>query len=180
MKDSFRYAKLLTMVIVLLCSLALPKAANAGPITFDLTVTNVVGGLFNYDYRVSNTSLFDYSAISIGVVAAPGGVLNLMAPTGFSAFFDPGLGQVDFVENTLNFSAGSSIRGFSFNSPFGPQPSFFTALRLDLVGSPTTSVGTVLAPGSSSVPDSGATLVLLSAGLAGLAAMKNGRRKMAT
>ena len=172
MKNIPRCAKFLVLASALLCALALSGAAHA-QIMLTPTITNLGGGLVRYAYSVTNTSLFDFSAISINVIAAPGAVQSLVAPTGFSAFFDPGLGQVDFVENTQNFTAGSTISGFAFNSPFGPQMSTFTALRLDMNGNPVTITGSVLAP---AIPEP-ATFVLFGAGLVGLAAMKIRRRK---
>jgi len=172
MKNSTRPAKFLVLAGALLCALALSATAHA-QITLTPTITNIGGGLVRYEYTVNNTSLFDFSVISITVIAAPGAVQSLVAPTGFSAFFDPGLGQVDFVENTQNFTAGSTISGFAFNSPFGPQMSTFTALRLDMNGNPVTITGSVLAP---AIPEP-ATFVLFGAGLVGLAAMKIRRRK---
>jgi len=175
MKNSTRPAKLLALASALLCALALSATAHA-QITLTPTITNIGGGLIRYQYSVSNTSLFDFSVISINVIAAPGAVQSLVAPTGFSAFFDPGLGQVDFVENTQSFTAGSTISGFAFNSPFAPQMSTFTALRLDGNGNPVTITGSVLAPAVIPEP---ATFLLFGAGLAGLAAMKIRGRKVA-
>ncbi len=173
MKNRFRSAKLLLLASVFLGALAF-SATSRGQITLTPTITNLGGGLLSYQYSVSNTSLFDFSAISINVIAAPGAVQNLIAPSGFSAFFDPGLGQVDFVENTQNFGAGTTVGGFSFISPFAPQTASFTALRLDGSGNPITTTGSVLAPAP--VPEP-ATVFLLAAGLAGLAALQFGRRR---
>lgn len=170
MNNSLRYAKLLVLASVLLCALARPGAAN--PITLTPTITNLSGGLIRYEYSVNNTSLFDFSAMSISLIAAPNAVQNLIAPTGFNAFFDPGLGQVDFVEDTQNFTAGSTISGFAFDSPFAPGSSIFTALRLDQSENPVTLTGTTQAPAPISVPEPGATMGLLGIGLAGLALMK--------
>lgn len=175
MKNSLRSIKLLVLASALMGALACSGTVQ-GQITLNPTITNLGGGLVSYQYSVSNTSLFDFSAISINVVAAPGAVQSLTAPTGFSAFFDPGLGQVDFVENTQNFAAGTTVSGFSFISPFAPQMSTFTALRLDGNGNPVTITGSVLAPAP--VPEP-ATVLLLGFGLAGLAALKFRRRKVA-
>jgi len=174
MNNSSRYARLLVLASVLLCGLALPSVARA-QLTLTPTITNLAGGLFSYQYSVNNTSPFDFSAISIAVIAAPETVQSLVVPTGFSGFFDPGLGQVDFVEDTQDFTAGATISGFNFISPFAPQMSTFTALRLDMNDNPVTITGTVLAP---AIPEP-ATFALFGAELAGLAAMKIRRRKVA-
>jgi len=171
MNKSFRSAKLLSLASALLTALALPGAAHA-QLTLTPTITNLAGGLFRYEYSVNNTSLFDFSAISIAVIAAPETVQSLVAPTDFNAFFDPGLGQVDFVEDLQDFNAGTTIAGFAFNSPFAPQSSPFTALRLDESGNPVTFAGTVLAP---AIPEP-ATALLLAIGLAGITVMRIRRR----
>ncbi len=173
MKNSPQQIRLLVLAGALLCALVLPSAAQAEPIMLNSTVTTLSTGLFRYVYSVANTSTFDYSAISINVIDEPNAVQNLFRPTGFRAFFDPGLGQVDFVENRRNFTAGSIISGFGFDSPYAPNLSVFTALRLDSNFNPVTVQGTVLAPAAVPEPT---TMIMLGTGLAGIAA-KARRRK---
>ena len=104
-------------------------------------------------------------------------VQDLTAPAGFNAFFDPGLRELDFLEDTQSFAAGSTVSGFSFISPSAPGSAIFTALRLD--GDFTTVIvqGTVLTPRNApaAVPEP-ATMVLLTTGLAGIAAKVRRRR----
>lgn len=172
MKISLRFTKLLVLASALLSALCLPGAVH-GQITLTPTITDAGGGLFSYQYSVRNTSLFDFSAISIEVIPESEAVQSLVAPIDFSAFFDPGLGQVDFVEDAQNFAAGMTVGGFSFTSPFEPQPSTFTALRFDEnTGDPVTFTGSVLAP---QIPEP-ASVLFLGVGLAGLATMRTRRR----
>ncbi len=111
-----------------LCALVLPGAARA-QVTVSPTVTSS-GGLFTYNYAVTNNTRLDLVLVTIPTISGPGSVLNLTAPAGFLASFDPGLGLVDFIEDTQAFTAGRTFSGFRFDSPFGPVASQFTALNV--------------------------------------------------
>jgi len=164
------------LAVALLCVLTLPSAAHAEPIMLNPTIMDLGNGLFSYQYSVANTSPFDFSAISILNLPAVGNaVQNLLAPASFNAFFDPGLGELDFLEDTQSFGAGSTVSGFSFISPFAPGLTIFTALRLDENFNPVVVQGTVLAPQNAAIPEP-ATMVLLATGLAGIAAKVRRRR----
>jgi hypothetical protein len=69
-------------------------------------------------------------SVTLTVPADPTAVQNLLAPAGFNAFFDPGLGLVDFIEDTSLFTSGSIVGPFTFTSPFTITP-VFSALVLD-------------------------------------------------
>lgn len=156
------YARLLVLTGALLCALAFPSIVRAEPVMVNATVTPS-GSLFRYNYSVTNSASFDISAITINVLSLPNAVQNLIAPTGFNIFFDSGLGVVNFVENTRTFTAGTTVSGFQFDSPFAPQVSSFTALGLDASQNPIIFTGTTLAP-AAAVPEP-TTLALLAPGL---------------
>ena len=121
------------------------------------------GTLFNYSYSVTNlsTSGQDFPVITFAAPSTPGGLTNLMAPTGFQISFDPGVpggGLVSFLEDSKSFSSTPAV--FSFTSTFAPTLSPFQAIGFDAVGNSITSSGTVFAP----VPEA-STMVSLGAGV---------------
>ena len=60
-----QHVRLLVLAIALLCVLTLPSAAHAEPIMLNPTIMDLGNGLFSYQYGVTNTSPFEFSAVSI-------------------------------------------------------------------------------------------------------------------
>src|SRR5437870_2875031 len=97
MQKSHQKGRYVTLVSVL-CILCFAGAASA-QVTVSPTVT-FSNGLFHYDYSVTNTSVNDVFLVDVHVTQQGDTVQNLMAPAGFQAAFDPGLGLVSFLEDT--------------------------------------------------------------------------------
>jgi hypothetical protein len=115
--------------------------------------------------------------VDLSVPALEGAVLLNPAtfPTGFQIVFDPGLGLVSFLEDLedplaptpQSFAPQTTVGGFTFNSPFGPQGTSFMATVLP---NGNTISGTTLGP--SVIPEPG-TLTLLGIALSpGLLAVR--------
>jgi len=140
-------------------------AAMANP-TLDLTVTPLGGGIFQYLFSVNNSGPDDISIVTI--TDAPGAdpliPLTLVAPAGFLANYDPGLGLVDFLEGTSSFQVGT-INGFGFQSATSPAANFTTFEALSVNGE--FFAGTVHQV-TSTVPEGGRTVALAGLALMGL------------
>jgi hypothetical protein len=153
--------------------LFLPGAARA-QISVDPTVTPV-GSLFHYEYSVTNNELEDVVIVTLeGVVPDPAAIQNLTAPPGFLASFDSGLGLVDFLGDAVDFTPGSTVSGFSFDSPYSPQTIPFSALSVQ--GTP--YAGTTRGPaGTPAVPEPGSLLLLSAFGVSSTLFLRRRARK---
>lgn len=138
-------------------------SASAG-LFVDLSATPLSGGSYSYNASVSNTGPKDVAIVSL--IDAPlndGSIApSLVAPAGFSANYDPGLGFLDLLAD-VSFGAGTTVSGFSFESLTAPMAAFnlFEALTVDgdLIS------GRVRYP-TTHVPDTGNSLATLALGLA--------------
>jgi len=158
----------------LILALAL-TAQTARAITMNMTATDL-GGSFRYDISINNNEVVDLAIVSI--IDAPAGDPlidpSLVAPAGFLASYDSGLGFVDFIEAAATFAAGSTVGGFSFESLAGPGAYFTTFEALSVLGeSFRGSINVTMI----SVPETGSTLVMAGLGFMALAFI---RRRRAT
>ena len=164
---------------LLLMLLLTPIAARA-QVSLTSNVTFNAGlSLFTYTYSVTNnlpvlppdpldplTVPNTLALVDLSVPALEGAVLLNPAtfPTGFQIVFDSGLGLVSFLEDLENdlaptpqsFAPQTTVGGFTFNSPFGPGNTSFTATVLPAGN---TISGSTQGPGGV-IPEPG-TLTLL-------------------
>jgi hypothetical protein len=170
-----------------------PIAARA-QVSLTSNVTFNAGlSLFTYTYSVTNnlpvlppdpldplTVPNTLAFVDLSVPALAGAVLLNPAtfPTGFQIVFDPGLGLVSFLEDLedplaptpQSFAPQTTVGGFTFNSPFGPQGTSFMATVLP---NGNTISGTTLGP--SVIPEPG-TLTLLAVGITGALLLPGGEK----
>lgn len=145
--------------------------AEAGTITTpdgNITVTDVVtslgGGLFQYNYTVSDgTMVFGSQGLAVLDIAVTPGVTisGLAAPGGSSAFtttidtVGSGSGQqefVSFLENNGQFTAAPES-GFIFDSPLAPQATTFGVTLADGTAATGSGItGPVVTPEPGSLP----------------------------
>ncbi len=163
--------------------LLVPWAASppllAGP-SVELTASSLSGGIYQYAFSVSNSGPAAISIVTItdAPLADPLIASTLVAPPGFLANYDPGVGLtfglVDFIEGASPFQPGTTISGFGFQSMSSPVANFRTFEALSVEGEP--FAGDVLqASNPNAVPDGGGPGLL--AGLAFAAAVV-ARRKL--
>jgi hypothetical protein len=122
-QKSIRIVALAELVVAAL--LLSPVAARAA-LVVDATVQDVGGGLFHWDFTVENTGPADVVIVSLEApLGDPAIAGSLTAPAGFIPSYDPGLGFVDFLEDTSLFAVGTTVGGFGFDSTSGPGGGFF-------------------------------------------------------
>ena len=122
---------------LMVCLALVAPVVRAAQISVDILVTPLSGGSFRYEVTIGNAGPDD--VVLVTLVDAPlGDPLidpTLIWPPGFLASYDPGLGLVDFLEDTDLFAAGTSVSGFQFDSLAGPD--FFRAFEaLTVFGDP--------------------------------------------
>jgi hypothetical protein len=123
------------------------------------TVTSPGGGVFHYEFAITNNTLEDVAIVSL--VDAPSGDPliggSLMTPTGFQASYDSPLGIVDFLADVA-FGIGTTESGFAFDSTAAPGSGFLRTFEALTVN------GTFLTGRVQGIPEPG-TLTLLVRGL---------------
>jgi hypothetical protein len=154
-------------------AIGLAGSAQAQVIVSD-TVTQS-GGLYHYDYTVTNDSASDLLFLDIAAPPDPTAVQNPMAPAGYDISFDSGLGLVSLLEDTdpffnPQFFGPTPVSGFTYDSPFAPMDTTFTAYTEDVNNNLV-----VLASGSV-VPEPGAASAYLICGATGALLLRRRQR----
>lgn len=146
----------------LIVCVALASSAVSAQTSVDILVTPL-GGSFRYEVTIGNAGTDDLALVSL-IDAPLGDPLidpTLIAPAGFLASYDSGLGFVDFLEDSNSFAAGTSVGGFRFESLAGPT--YFTMFEaLTILGTPEAGSTTITV-----IPEP-STLILAACGLLAL------------
>ena len=125
-------AVFLTAPLIAACAFALPNSARA-QVSVSETLTKA-GNLFQYNYVVANNTPDDIFILTLGnLPSGPNAVQNLAFPAGFQATYDPGFNDVSFLPDLGSnsvFGAGTTLSGFSFQSPYLPVGTTFDTLSL--------------------------------------------------
>jgi hypothetical protein len=127
------------------------------------------GGMFRYEYQISNQTSADFSIVTLGgLVPQAATVQALASPAGFLASFDSGLGLLSFIEGTQPFLAGLTSGTFSFESPYAAGPGTFEAI--DIMGG--AALGQVAFVPAAAVPEPSTYALIGALLLLGLAARR--------
>lgn len=170
----------------LLCALSVAAAAALFPSSAHAQLPLVSamytqsGGIFTYNFSVTNLTLFTLVDVNVTVPTGVGSVSNLSAPTGFQITFDPGLGLVDFLADAdpatpQDFVSGSTVSGFLFDSSVLLVAPPFNALD-DQGNSYNGTV--IITPAVAAAPEPGTLSLLALSGVA-IAALAARRRRFA-
>jgi hypothetical protein len=153
----------------LFAALCLFVAASQAHAQVDVTPTvSFANGVYSYNYSVANSSAEDLALVNINVTPGLFTIQNLLTPAGFQSVYDTNLGIVTFLSDANVFGAGTTLDGFTFDSPYAPSATMFDALSLN--GTP--FVGTTQGP---VVPEPGSLALLVGLGVTGIVALR--RRK---
>ena len=106
------------------------------------------GGVYHFNYTVTNNSTNDLFDVSLHVPTGAGIIFNLTAPAGYQAAYDSGLGLVDFLEDSSIFATGTPVSGFTFDSRLQPGRNQIDGLTVDSNGNiiTTSFIGTTVTP----------------------------------
>ena len=116
--------------IALVAGTTLAWGIARAAIIVDATITPMGGGVFHYEISITNNEAEDVVLVTItdAPLADPLIDPTLTVPAGFLGNYDDGLGFVDFIADTVDFTVGSTISGFSFDS-LGSPPTYFTQFQ---------------------------------------------------
>jgi hypothetical protein len=116
----------------------LAASAVHAALIVEATVSPLGGGVFHYEFSVTNNEAEDVAIVSITDAPIGDALIgpSLSTPAGFLGSYDAGLGFVDFLADADIFGVGTTKSGFSFDSESGHAPGVFSEFEaLSIFGS---------------------------------------------
>lgn len=112
--------------------LAIASSASAAVTLTPAVIFNVGTNRFTYTYSVMNAGTPDPLIQVTFPVSPSAALMGIIAPAGFKITYDTVGARVNFLQDdsdltTQSFAPGSTVPGFSFNSPVGPGAVQFVA-----------------------------------------------------
>lgn len=145
----------LAAALLPLATLLAPTPASADfLIGLSSVVTPEAGGLFRYEYTLSNLDASDTPAIAFRLDVAPAADLqSIGGPDGWDVFYTPGDSFVTWESSDADFDLmPGGVASFSLSSALGPSPTPYAALGFD-GGAFATRPGQTVGPGVSAIPE---------------------------
>ncbi|MGF1526577.1 MAG: hypothetical protein ACFCBW_07285 [Candidatus Competibacterales bacterium] len=113
------------LALAILAPLCWTANAHAIAIAIDAQVTDLGGGLFNYQLSIDN-DIDDLLLVTLTDAPFADDAIeaSLTAPAGFTTSYDSGLGLLDLIAAGIGFFPLGVSEFFSFNSNAGPTSNF--------------------------------------------------------
>lgn len=142
--------------LTIILSLAATQVEAAFVTSITPSVTPVPGGLFLYEYLVSNEATSDLPAISLTLTVASGADIQaITGPAGWTPSYSTGDTFITWesMDATTDLLPGGAA-SFSFQSPLDPVLTDYLITGLDeSAGAVDANTGQVLGPGPAAVPE---------------------------
>jgi hypothetical protein len=156
--------RFLSSFVLLVGTLTSGVARGGFLTTLQVTVIETTSGSYQYNYTIDNTSASTLPAVEFTLSVDP--AANLQSPFGPSNWiitYDPGNQVIDWASPSSadGVLAGESAT-FGFTSALPPLTQSYSVLGInDTTGDVGFTVGMILSPGSSSVPEPSSLALLV-------------------